>query len=69
MKEAIQTGSEKVKSMMNSIKESFASDHFSSYLVLGVVAFTAGIMGLSDLAVSFLYKDDYKMSPSEVAMT
>ena len=25
-------------------------------------------MGLSDLAVSYLYKDDFKMSPSEVAI-
>ena len=27
-----------------------------------------GVMGLSDLAVSYLYKDDYKMTPSEVAI-
>lgn len=38
-----------------------------TYLVLFLVSFTQGIQGLSDLAVSYLYKDDLKLQPFEVA--
>lgn len=37
-----------------------------TYLVLFLVSFTQGIQGLSDLAMSYLYKDDLKLEPFEV---
>jgi folate/biopterin transporter len=38
-----------------------------NYLVITLVAFSQGITGLSDLAVSYLYKDDLRLTPSEVS--
>jgi folate/biopterin transporter len=36
--------------------------------VILVVAFVQGVISLADLSVSYLYKDDYHMSPAEVAV-
>lgn len=38
-----------------------------AYFVLFLVSFSQGIQGLSDLAVSYLYKDDLKLEPFEVS--
>lgn len=38
-----------------------------NYLVIILVALTQGITGLSDLALSYLYKDDLKLEPSQVS--
>lgn len=40
--------------------------HDTSFIIVGVIAFSQGVLGLSDLALSYLYKDDFKMSPAEV---
>ncbi|KAL4449702.1 hypothetical protein ABPG74_008075 [Tetrahymena malaccensis] len=68
MKNAFSSGKNKIIQIYQKMKENVLSENFSSYLVLGVVAFTSGIMGLSDLAVSYLYKDDYKLSPYQVSI-
>lgn len=39
----------------------------SNYYVILLVAFTQGIIGLSDLALYYLWKDDLKISPSQLA--
>lgn len=36
----------------------FASLKFT-YFIIGTIAFSQGIMGLSDLAIQFMQKDDY----------
>jgi folate/biopterin transporter len=38
-----------------------------NYLVIVLVALSQGITGLSDLAISYLYKDDLKLEPAEVS--
>lgn len=38
-----------------------------TYFVLFLVSFSQGIQGLSDLALSYLYKDDLKLQPYEVS--
>lgn len=38
-----------------------------NYLVIILVALSQGITGLSDLAISYLYKDDLKLEPAEVS--
>ena len=38
-----------------------------TYLVIFLVALSQGVQGLSDLAMSYLYKDDLKLQPYEVA--
>jgi hypothetical protein len=38
----------------------------SSYIVIAVVAFSQGVLGLSDLAISFMQKENYHMQPSEM---
>ena len=38
-----------------------------NYLVIILVALTQGFTGLSDLALSYLYKDDLKLEPSTVS--
>jgi len=49
----------------------FNKDQFfgidKTYLVLFLVSFSQGIQGLSDLALSYLYKDDLKLQPYEVS--
>jgi len=37
------------------------------YLVVFLVSFSQGIQGLSDLALSYMYKDDLKLQPYEVS--
>jgi len=39
----------------------------TTYLVIILVALSQGVQGLSDLAMSYLYKDDLKLQPYEVA--
>lgn len=39
-------------------------EFLSKYLVIILVALTQGISALSDISLSFLYKDDFKMSPA-----
>lgn len=53
-----------VNGALQSFSDFSKSEHFFSYLVVGIVAFTQGLMGLSDLSISFLYKEDYGMGPS-----
>ena len=38
-----------------------------NYFVIILVALTQGFTGLSDLALSYLYKDDLKLEPSQVS--
>jgi len=38
-----------------------------NYLVIILVALSQGITGLSDLAISYLYKDDLKLEPAQVS--
>lgn len=38
-----------------------------NYLVIVLVAFSQGITGLSDLAINYLYKDDFKLEPAQVS--
>lgn len=38
-----------------------------NYFVIILVALTQGFTGLSDLALSYLYKDDLKLEPSTVS--
>lgn len=45
----------------------FKFDIDSNYLVIVLVALTQGFTGLSDLALSYLYKDDLKLHPAEVS--
>jgi len=40
----------------------------TTYLVICLVAITQGIVGLSDLAMNYLYKDDLHMSPAQVSL-
>lgn len=40
----------------------------SNVLVICLVAAAQGVLGLSDLSVRYLYKDDLEMSPAEVSM-
>lgn len=35
-----------------------------TYFIIGTIAFAQGIMGLSDLAISYMQKDDYKYDPA-----
>lgn len=45
----------------------FFSQLETNYYAILLVAFTQGIVGLSDLALNYLYKDDLKLNPSQVA--
>ncbi|CAK91417.1 unnamed protein product (macronuclear) [Paramecium tetraurelia] len=36
-----------------------------TYFLIGTIAFSQGIMGLSDLAISYMQKDDYKQDPAQ----
>jgi hypothetical protein len=38
-----------------------------NYLVIILVALSQGVTGLSDLALSYLYKDDLQLQPSDVS--
>lgn len=38
----------------------------STYIVICLVAFSQGVINLSDLAISYLLKEDYHMNPSEM---
>ena len=38
-----------------------------NYIVIILVAFSQGVTGLSDLAISYLYKDDLKLEPAQVS--
>ncbi len=49
------------------IKNSFSFGFYSNYIVIILVALTQGFTGLSDLALSYLYKDDLKLEPSTVS--
>jgi MFS family permease len=40
----------------------------TEFIVICLVAFTNGIVGLADLAISYMFKDDYGMSPAIVSM-
>jgi hypothetical protein len=37
-------------------------------LVICLIGLSQGLLCISDLALSYLYKDDLKLSPAEVAM-
>jgi Na+/melibiose symporter-like transporter len=54
----------KSKSKINN-DEIFGIDKI--YLVVFLVSFSQGIQGLSDLALSYMYKDDLKLQPYEVS--
>lgn len=54
------------KNVMNSLREKLTSLDVN-YLVIILVALSQGITGLSDLAISYLYKDDLKLEPSQVS--
>jgi MFS family permease len=63
---------EKIKGDHNSKANTFMNEDKifgieKTYLVLFLLSFSQGIQGLSDLAVSYLYKDDLKLEPFEVA--
>ena len=38
-----------------------------TYIVILLIAFSQGVVGLSDLALSYLYKDDLKLMPADVS--
>jgi len=52
---------------MNKLRKAFFFDLDSNYIVIILVALTQGFTGLSDLALSYLYKDDLKLEPSTVS--
>eukprot|EP01017_Pseudomicrothorax_dubius_P037798 TRINITY_DN5588_c0_g2_i2.p1 TRINITY_DN5588_c0_g2~~TRINITY_DN5588_c0_g2_i2.p1 ORF type:complete len:499 (+),score=108.74 TRINITY_DN5588_c0_g2_i2:166-1662(+) len=43
------------------------NERYRIYFVIIFIAFTQGILGLADLSVSYLYKDDFKMTPAQVS--
>mmetsp|Transcript_27196 Transcript_27196/g.48844 ORF Transcript_27196/g.48844 Transcript_27196/m.48844 type:complete len:429 (-) Transcript_27196:199-1485(-) len=51
-----------------STKHKFFSPASRTLIVIGIIAVAQGLSSLSDLAVSYLYKDDFKMSPSAVSL-
>jgi folate/biopterin transporter len=51
---------------MKSLREKLASIDIN-YLVIILVALSQGITGLSDLAISYLYKDDLHLVPAQVS--
>ena len=46
----------------------FSSMCNSNLVVISLVALAQGVLGLADLSMSYLYKDDFGMSPAEVSM-
>jgi folate/biopterin transporter len=42
--------------------------HLLTRLVIGTIAVTQGLAGIADLAVAYLYKDDFVISPSSYAL-
>lgn len=53
--------------LIRNLKNLFAFSIDSNYIVIILVALTQGFTGLSDLALSYLYKDDLKIEPSTVS--
>ena len=54
--------------MLSSIDAALKEEKFFTYMIIILVAFAQGVLGLADLATNYLYKDDFKMHPSEVSL-
>ena len=57
----------KSNNLIQSLKNCFSFSIDSNYIVIILVALTQGFTGLSDLALSYLYKDDLKIEPATVS--
>lgn len=53
--------------LIRNLGKSFSFCIDSNYVVIILVALTQGFTGLSDLALSYLYKDDLNIEPSTVS--
>jgi folate/biopterin transporter len=50
------------------LKAQSFSTPYRTLLVIGVIAISQGLSSLSDLAVSYMYKDDFHMNPAAVSL-
>lgn len=57
-----------MKDLLDTEKSRASRNFNTNIIVISIVAVAQGVLGLSDLSMNYLYKDDFKMSPAEVSM-